>query len=65
MVQSNRFSWLLARGDTNMKALMLAAGVGLRLAPDSDDGHPPKALLPFDDKTLLHRHVEILLKFGI
>ncbi len=48
-----------------MKALMLAAGVGLRLSPDSDDGHPPKALLPFDDKTLLHRHVEILLKFGI
>ncbi len=48
-----------------MKALMLAAGEGLRLSPGSDDGHPPKALLPFDDKTLLHRHVEILLKFGI
>lgn len=47
-----------------MKALMLAAGVGRRLGGD-DDSHPPKALLRFDGKTLLQRHVEFLRTCGV
>ncbi len=47
-----------------MKTLMLAAGVGKRLYGE-DDSQPPKALLRFDGKTLLHRHIEILEPCGI
>jgi choline kinase len=47
-----------------MKAVMLAAGVGRRLYGD-DRSQPAKALLKFGDKTLLERHVEILLDLGI
>ena len=47
-----------------MKAVMLAAGVGRRLYGDGND-NLPKALLRFDGKTLLARHVEILREFGI
>lgn len=47
-----------------MKALMLAAGVGKRLYGE-DDSQPPKALLRFDGKTLLHRHIELLEPCGI
>ena len=42
---------------------MLAAGIGTRL--DAGDGHPPKALLEFGGKSLLHRHIEILRAAGI
>lgn len=47
-----------------MKALMLAAGVGRRLYGD-DYNQPPKALLEFDGKTLLHRHIEHLVGLGV
>ena len=47
-----------------MKAVMLAAGVGSRLYGD-DGTQPPKALMRFDGKTLLCRHVEILKRHGI
>ena len=47
-----------------MKAIMLAAGVGRRLYGD-DESQPPKALLRFDGKTLLRRHVEILRDNGV
>lgn len=47
-----------------MKALMLAAGLGRRLFGDDNDDLP-KALLRFEGKTLLHRHIEILRDFGI
>ncbi len=47
-----------------MKAIMLAAGVGKRLYGDKND-KLPKALLRFDGKTLLARHVEILRDFGV
>ena len=43
-----------------MKAVMLAAGVGRRLYGDDND-NLPKALLEFDGRTLLERHVRILL----
>jgi choline kinase len=46
-----------------MKAVILAAGVGRRL--DGGDDHPPKALLRFDGKTLLQRHLEILAACGV
>ncbi|MBI3113176.1 MAG: NTP transferase domain-containing protein [Rhodospirillales bacterium] len=47
-----------------MKAVMLAAGVGRRLYGDEND-NLPKALLEFDGKTLLERHVRILLDNGV
>jgi choline kinase len=47
-----------------MKAIMLAAGRGSRLAGDDPD-HPPKSLLKFGGKTLLERHVEILKAEGV
>jgi len=47
-----------------MKAVMLAAGLGTRLYGNGED-QPPKALLRFEDKTLLQRHVEILRACGI
>ena len=47
-----------------MKAIMLAAGVGRRLYGE-DDSQLPKALLRFDGKTLLHRHIEILRQNGV
>jgi choline kinase len=46
-----------------MKVAMLAAGVGHRLGMGEDA--PPKALLRFDDQTLLRRHLEILAHFGL
>jgi len=47
-----------------MKAIMLAAGRGTRLFGEVHD-EPPKALLEFDGRTLLRRHVEILQGSGI
>ena len=47
-----------------MKAIMLAAGVGRRLYGDGGD-QPQKALLEFDGKSLLRRHIEVLLLCGI
>ena len=43
---------------------MLAAGVGRRLYGD-DDTQPPKALLRFGGKSLLHRHIEVLRDNGV
>ena len=43
---------------------MLAAGIGSRLSGD-DDTHSPKALLRFDGRSLLHRHVDTLRGHGI
>jgi choline kinase len=51
----------LAEG--NLKAVLLAAGVGRRLGGDAD--HPPKALIRFGGKSLLRRHLEILAAFGV
>jgi choline kinase len=47
-----------------MKAIVLAAGRGLRLF---GEGHaePPKALLEFSGRTLLRRHVETLRELGV
>jgi choline kinase len=48
------------------QALILAAGVGRRLGGDGPEEHrQPKALLDFDGKTLLRRHIEILHGAGI
>jgi choline kinase len=47
-----------------MKVIMLAAGVGSRLY-GSNHAEPPKALLRFDGKTLLHRHIDILKACGV
>jgi choline kinase len=46
-----------------MKVAMLAAGVGRRLGRGEDV--PPKALLRFDGRTLLQRHLAILAHFGL
>ncbi len=46
-----------------MQAILLAAGVGRRLA--SLDQKSPKCLLSFDGKSLLERHLDILHGFGI
>ncbi|HIJ45297.1 MAG TPA: NTP transferase domain-containing protein, partial [Rhodospirillaceae bacterium] len=47
-----------------MKAIMLAAGVGRRLFGEDHD-QSPKALLRFDGKTLLERHIENLKDNGV
>lgn len=47
-----------------MIAVMLAAGVGKRLFGENH-AEPPKALLRFDGKSLLHRHIEILRGYGV
>ncbi len=47
-----------------MKAVMLAAGVARRLYGDEND-NLPKALLEFEGRTLLARHIEILRQFGV
>jgi choline kinase len=47
-----------------MKAVMLAAGVGARLA-DSPAKNSPKILLNIGGKSLLQRHIEILKRHGI
>lgn len=46
-----------------MKVVMLAAGLGTRLERGPDA--PPKALLRFDGRTLLRRHLETLGHFGL
>ncbi|NOX40193.1 MAG: phosphocholine cytidylyltransferase family protein [Alphaproteobacteria bacterium] len=47
-----------------MKAVMLAAGVGARLA-DSAAKNSPKILLNIGEESLLQRHIEILKRHGI
>ena len=47
-----------------MKALMLAAGVARRLYGDEND-ELPKALLHFNDQSLLQRHIERLQADGV
>ena len=46
-----------------MKALILAAGLGTRLAPITDDR--PKSLVPVNGKPILFKQIENLLKNGI
>ena len=46
-----------------MKVAMLAAGVGNRLDPSGDG--PPKVLLRFEGDSLLRRHLDILVQFGL
>ncbi|MFQ5765383.1 MAG: NTP transferase domain-containing protein [Rhodospirillales bacterium] len=47
-----------------MKAVMLAAGLGRRLYGDKND-NLPKALLSFEGRTLLDRHITILRDRGV
>ncbi|MEJ7768884.1 MAG: sugar phosphate nucleotidyltransferase [Chitinophagaceae bacterium] len=47
----------------NIKAMLLAAGLGSRLKPWTD--HHPKALVVVNGKSLLQRNVEYLQQFGI
>ena len=48
------------------QAVILAAGVGRRLSGGESGGqHRPKALLDFDGKSLLRRHVDILHAVGV
>jgi NDP-sugar pyrophosphorylase family protein len=46
-----------------MKAMILAAGLGTRLKPFTDEH--PKALAMVNSKSLLHRNIEYLQKFKI
>jgi choline kinase len=46
-----------------MKAIMLAAGVGVRMGGNPNT--PPKVMLSFGGRTLLERHIEILRDFGV
>ena len=46
-----------------MKAMILAAGLGTRLKPFTDEH--PKALALVNKKTLLQRNIEYLAGFGI
>ena len=47
----------------NMKAMILAAGLGTRLKPFTENH--PKALYPVNGKPLLQRNIEYLQSFGI
>lgn len=47
-----------------MRAIILAAGTGTRLAPLEED-RPPKCLLRFGGKTLLERQLRALRKVGV
>jgi len=47
-----------------MRAIILAAGRGIRLQ-QSDEQQLPKCLLPFDRRTLLERHLRLLKHAGI
>ena len=47
-----------------MRALLLAAGRGVRLTGEADD-KPPKSLLQFGGQSLLARHIEILQQLGV
>ena len=63
MDMSNRNSRRVKQNQMSLKgihAVMLAAGVGRRLNIFYDN-QQPKCLLEFEGKTLLHRHVEILI----
>ncbi|MFQ5953565.1 MAG: NTP transferase domain-containing protein [Kiloniellales bacterium] len=46
-----------------MKAVMLAAGVGVRMGAESTG--PPKVMLRFGGRSLLDRHIEILQAVGV
>lgn len=48
---------------SNLKAFILAAGLGSRLRPLTD--LTPKPMLPIGDKPLLERQLALLKKFGI
>jgi choline kinase len=52
------------QGVTAIDAIMLAAGVGARLS-GGDEQFTPKALLRFDGKSLLQRHIETLQRFDV
>lgn len=47
-----------------MRAILLAAGRGVRLTGESDD-HPPKSLLRFGGHSLLARHIRILRQLSV
>src|SRR5262249_29230858 len=47
-----------------MRAIILAAGRGIRLQ-QSEEEQLPKCLLPFDGRTLLPRHLLLLRKAGV
>jgi choline kinase len=53
---------IVTKGQEAMKAVMLAAGLGLRLGRGED--YMPKVLLQFGGETLLRRHVRFLQFFG-
>ncbi len=55
---------VLYNKEIGMKAVMLAAGIGVRLGPAVTE-HPPKVLLRFGGESLLQRHIEILRRHGI
>jgi choline kinase len=47
-----------------MRAIILAAGRGKRLAGHNPDGHP-KCLMEFGGCSLLARHLDLLFRFGV
>lgn len=47
-----------------MRAIILAAGRGMRLQ-QTEDQHHPKCLLPFGGMTLLERHLRLLAAVGV
>jgi choline kinase len=52
------------RKELEMKAVMLAAGTGVRLGPAATE-HPPKVLLRFGGESLLQRHIQNLQRHGV
>jgi choline kinase len=47
-----------------MRAIILAAGRGSRLAKHNPEGHP-KCLMAFGGRSLLARHLDLLYRFGV
>src|SRR4051812_49046894 len=63
VLNQRKYSFLGTWGSGNIKAMILAAGLGTRLKPFTDKH--PKALALVNGKSLLQRNIEYLQQYNI